>query len=88
MHRFQLRDRDLAVAMVELAEADLAVGLREDRPAVGQEARQTHANYRAYRKTVWTILRRSRQWSHEPADCFAVRRPVVVPARSFLSQLL
>jgi uncharacterized protein len=25
---------------------------------------------------------------YEPADCFTVRRPVVVPARSFLSQLL
>lgn len=25
---------------------------------------------------------------YEPADCFAVRRPVVVPARTFLSQIL
>ena len=25
---------------------------------------------------------------YEPADCFAVRQPVVVPAKTFLSQLL
>ena len=25
---------------------------------------------------------------YEPADCFTTRRPVVVPARTFLSQLL
>jgi hypothetical protein len=25
---------------------------------------------------------------YEPADCFTIHRPVVVPARTFLSQLL
>jgi hypothetical protein len=26
--------------------------------------------------------------AYQPADCFAIHRPVVVPAKSFLSQLL
>jgi hypothetical protein len=26
--------------------------------------------------------------AYQPADCFRVHRPVVVPARTFLSQLL